>query len=206
MTKPKKTWREKCLMKEEDSADSSDDHDEFKAREGSGTKADDEASAWPTVDVNMVFVISVEFRAPNTKVAELCALVVWVVFEKPVRPGEHMKHLYIKGHLESTPVGQMMVFGGETVNIRPLALFENLGHRDNDLKQTNMSLSGFSGQPTEAKGIMSKEHTVGSNTMLTTFFVVDVRGQYNVLLGRDWIHVNDCVPSTLHQCGTVGRG
>jgi hypothetical protein len=109
-----------------------------------------------------------------------------------------MKHLYIKGHLDSTPVGQMMVFGGETVNIRPLALFENLGHRDNDLKQTNMSLSGFSGQPTEAKGIMSKEHTVGSNTMLTTFFVVDVRGQYNVLLGRDWIHVNDCVPLTLH--------
>jgi hypothetical protein len=34
----------------------------------------------------------------------------------------------------------------------------------------------------------------------TTFLVVDVKGCYNVLLGRDWIHTNDCVPSTLHQC------
>jgi hypothetical protein len=36
--------------------------------------------------------------------------------------------------------------------------------------------------------------------MPTTFFVVDVKGCYNVLLGRDWIHANECVPSTLYQC------
>jgi hypothetical protein len=40
---------------------------------------------------------------------------------------------------------------------------------------------------------------VGSKTMPTLFFVVDVRGQYDMLLGCDWIHVNECVPSTLHQ-------
>jgi hypothetical protein len=34
----------------------------------------------------------------------------------------------------------------------------------------------------------------------TTFFVVDVKGCYNVLLDRDWIHTNGCVTSTLHQC------
>jgi hypothetical protein len=34
----------------------------------------------------------------------------------------------------------------------------------------------------------------------TTFFVVDMKGRYNVLLGWDWIHTNECVPSTLHQC------
>ena len=30
--------------------------------------------------------------------------------------------------------------------------------------------------------------------------MVDVKGRYNVLLGRDWLHANCCVPSTLHQC------
>jgi hypothetical protein len=30
--------------------------------------------------------------------------------------------------------------------------------------------------------------------MPTTFFAVNVKGQYNVFLGHDWI------PSTLHQC------
>jgi hypothetical protein len=36
--------------------------------------------------------------------------------------------------------------------------------------------------------------------MPMTFFMVDVKGCYNVLLGQDWIHANECVPSTLHQC------
>jgi hypothetical protein len=27
-----------------------------------------------------------------------------------------------------------------------------------------------------------------------------MKERYNVLLGRDWIHANGCVPSTLHQC------
>ena len=36
--------------------------------------------------------------------------------------------------------------------------------------------------------------------MLTTFFVIDGKGSYNLLLGRDWIHVNCCVPLTMHQC------
>jgi hypothetical protein len=64
----------------------------------------------------------------------------------------------------------------------------------------NLSLSGFAGDPTETKGIICKELAIGSKTVPTAFFVVDVKGCYNVLLGQDWIHANECVPSTLHQC------
>jgi hypothetical protein len=109
-----------------------------------------------------------------------------------------MKLLYIRGHLDGVPDGRMMVDGGGSVNIMPMSLFDKLGHQEKDLKQTNMSLSGFSGEPAEARGIMSKELTVGSKTMPTVFFIVDVKGWYNVLLGSDWMHVNNCVPSTLH--------
>jgi hypothetical protein len=56
------------------------------------------------------------------------------VFEKPAVAGEHMKPLYIKGHLDGKPVGRMMVDGGASVNIMPLALFERLGHCEHDLK------------------------------------------------------------------------
>jgi hypothetical protein len=34
----------------------------------------------------------------------------------------------------------------------------------------------------------------------TAFFVVDMKGCYNMLLGWDCIHANECVSSTLHQC------
>ena len=47
---------------------------------------------------------------------------------------------------------------------------------------------------------MNIELTIGSKTLLATFFVIDGKGSYSLLLGRDWIHANCCVPSTMHQC------
>jgi hypothetical protein len=43
------------------------------------------------------------------------------------------------------------------------------------------------------------ELTIGSKTLATSFFVAEVQGSYNLILGRDWIHANRCVPSSLHQ-------
>jgi hypothetical protein len=42
--------------------------------------------------------------------------------------------------------------------------------------------------------------TMGSKTVLTSFFIVNSKNTYTVLLGRDCIHANCCIPSTMHQC------
>jgi hypothetical protein len=152
------------------------------------------------MDVNMVFTTSTEFYAPTEDVAELALGAGCVMFEKTVNPGAHMKPLFIRGHLDGTPIEHMLIDGGASINILSLSLFKKLGHVEGDLKRTNLSLSGFAGDPTEAKGIIYNEVMVGSKTVPMAFFVVDVKGRYNVLLRRDWIHVNECVPSTLHQC------
>ena len=47
---------------------------------------------------------------------------------------------------------------------------------------------------------MNVKLIIRSKTLLTTFFVIDGKGSYSLLLGRDWIHANYCVPSTMHQC------
>ena len=47
---------------------------------------------------------------------------------------------------------------------------------------------------------MNVELTIGTKTLLTTFFVIDGKGSYSLLLGHDQIHANCCVPSTMHQC------
>jgi hypothetical protein len=90
---------------------------------------------------------------------------------------------------------------GTCVNIMSWSVFEKLGHKDEELLRMNMTLTGFSIEASDARGIISKELMVGSKTVPTTFFMVNVMGRCNILLGRDWIHVNGCVPSTLHQCG-----
>jgi hypothetical protein len=42
--------------------------------------------------------------------------------------------------------------------------------------------------------------TVGSKTVLTSFFTVSSKSTYTVLLRRDWIHANCCIPFMMHQC------
>jgi hypothetical protein len=152
------------------------------------------------MDVNMVFTIPAEFCSPMEDIAELVLGVEHAMFEKMKNPGMHMMPLFIRGHLDRTSIGHVLVDGGTSVNILPLSLFKKLSHIEGDLKRTNLSLSGFVGDPTKVGGIICKEVTVGSKTLLTAFFMVDVKGCDNVLLRRDWIHANECVPSTLHQC------
>jgi hypothetical protein len=63
-----------------------------------------------------------------------------------------------------------------------------------------MIIMGIEGKgPIGPKGITSMELTVGSKMIPTAFFIAEVQGNYNAILGRDWIHANHCVPSTLHQ-------
>jgi hypothetical protein len=94
----------------------------------------------------------------------------------------------------------MMIDGGAVVNLMPYSVFKKLQLEDADLMKTNMVLNRFEGREgIEAKGMISLELTVGSKTSAMAFFFVDVQGNYNILLGCDWLHANQCVSSTMHQ-------
>jgi hypothetical protein len=68
------------------------------------------------------------------------------------------------------------------------------------LIETNVTLSDFNRQASEAQGVLNVDLTVGSKTILISFFIVSSKSTYTVLLGRDWIHANYCIPSMMHQC------
>jgi hypothetical protein len=82
----------------------------------------------------------------------------------------------------------------------PYSLYRKLGKQDDELVKTNMTLSGVGTDSSiKAKGVTSVELTIGTKALATAFFVADVEGNYSLILDRDWIHANQCVPSTLHQ-------
>jgi hypothetical protein len=56
------------------------------------------------------------------------------------------------------------------VNVTLVSTFERLGFQEKELMKTNMSLSAFTGEVTEAKGVISVELMVGRKTMSTTLF------------------------------------
>jgi hypothetical protein len=72
---------------------------------------------------------------------------------------------------------------GAWVNVTPVATFEKMGFSQSELMKTNISLSALTGDVTDTRGVLSVELTVGSKTTPTTFFVIDVKGWYNLLLG-----------------------
>ena len=124
-----------------------------------------------------------------------------IVFTKPEESVNHIKPLYVCGHIDGRPVSRMLVDGGAVINVMPYSLFRRLGKTDDELVKTNMTLAGVGGDnPIESKGIASMELTIGSKTIATAFFVDEAQGNYSLILGRDWIHANLCVPSMLHQC------
>jgi hypothetical protein len=120
------------------------------------------------------------------------------MFEKPEDSSQHLKPLYIQGHIDGKPISRMLIDGSAAVNLMPYSMFKKLGQENDELMKTNLMLNGMGGNPMEARGIISMELTVGSKSLTTAFFIVKVQGNYSVILGHDWIHTNHYVPSTLH--------
>ena len=121
------------------------------------------------------------------------------MFAKPTGAINQLKPLYVHGHIDGVPVSHMLVDGGAMVNLMPYDLYKKLGKSDAELVKTNMRLSGVGGKnPIETEGVASMELTIGSKMIATVFFIAEVEGNFSLILGRDWIHANKCVPSTLH--------
>lgn len=111
----------------------------------------------------------------------------------------HLKPLYVTTHLIGQPINKVLIDNGAIVNILPSKMMKVLGKTSEDLIPTEITVGNFTGGCSPAKGVLSIQLQIGNRVTNTTFFVIDACSNYNVLLGRDWIHVNGCVPSSLHQ-------
>jgi hypothetical protein len=121
-------------------------------------------------------------------------------FTKPKESVNHLKLLFVRGHIYRIPIAKMLVDGGAAVNLMPYSLYRKLGKQDDELIKANMTLiDARTDSSIKVKGVTSVELTIGTKSLAAAFFVVDVEGNYSLSLGRYWIHANQCVPSTLHQ-------
>jgi len=158
----------------------------------------------------MVFVLPMEFLAPSSddeeldfsdQIAQLALDPMTALFEKPAdNERQHLKALFVKGRVDGQLMTKIIVYGGAAINIMPYAVYRKLGKGDQDLTKTDMMLKDFEGNVAPIKGAICVELTISSKTLPTTFFVISGKGAYILLLGRDWIYANCCIPSTMHQC------
>ncbi|XP_051140068.1 uncharacterized protein LOC127257654 [Andrographis paniculata] len=111
----------------------------------------------------------------------------------------HLKPLYVNAHICGKPITKVFVDNGAVFNVMPLKTLKKLGKGIHDLSPVEFEMTSFTGQPTKPEGMMVATIEVGPKKISTVFFIVDADTTYSLLLGRDWIHASQCVPSTLHQ-------
>jgi hypothetical protein len=95
------------------------------------------------------------------------------VFKKTEESSQHLKLLYIQGHLDGRPISRMLIDGGAAINLISYTVFKKVGREDDKLMKTNLTLNGVGGggDPMETRGVISMELTVGSKSLATAFFV-----------------------------------
>ena len=111
----------------------------------------------------------------------------------------HIKSLYVRAYLNGRPVSKVLIDNGSTINVMPLRMLRAVGSSINDLIEIEVVVSAFTGEVSKTLGILPINITIGSKAALSAFFLVDSTTNYNILLGRDWIHANWCVSSFFHQ-------
>ncbi|CAJ2642248.1 unnamed protein product [Trifolium pratense] len=122
------------------------------------------------------------------------------VFEKPdLGMQNHLKALFIRAKVNDVGVNKVLVDGGAVVNIMPHFMLKKLGLYETDLHSHNVVLANYEGKTGHSLGAVQLEVCVGSTVRKTLFMVIAARPNYNLLLGREWIHGVGAVPSTMHQ-------
>ncbi|XP_020205366.1 uncharacterized protein LOC109790594 [Cajanus cajan] len=148
------------------------------------------------------------FRDPNYK-----SMIVWVnqisrvipkfnsgVFDSPTQEmKDHLKPLLLTLMIEGVEVNKVLVDGGSAINILPQTMLKRFGKTLADLKPHNILISDYAGKSSQPEGMILLDVEIGSVKRTTMFIVTPLKANFNVLLGREWIHGMGAIPSTLHQ-------
>lgn len=97
-----------------------------------------------------------------------------VEFEKlPVSRAKHLRALMVVRKIDGRPVNMILVDAEATLNLTPHKYCRKLGKWEEEMVLTNVTLSDFTGDVSDAKGTVIVDLTIGSRKSKTTFFIID---------------------------------
>lgn len=128
------------------------------------------------------------------------------IFKRPSKSmQQHLKPLYIKAKVEGVWVHKVLIDCGACINVMSYSLLKGIGKYDTNLKSNNMALSNYERKTSRPLGVIQVDMVVGTTTRPTLFVVNPNKQNYNLLLGREWLHGVGCVPSSTHQRITIWK-
>ncbi|XP_027109234.1 uncharacterized protein [Coffea arabica] len=97
-------------------------------------------------------------------------------------------------------MNQILIDGGSAVNIMSVRAMKELGISSDELSQSRLMIQGFNQGGQRAIGLIRLELLIGELSSCALFHIIEGRTSYNMLLGQPWIHENEIISYTLHQC------
>jgi hypothetical protein len=139
----KKEWRVKEKTTVPTLTTSDDDMDLLDDDESALIK--DRSPPSVRLDINMVFMLSVEFLGVEEEIAQLCLGPKEAMFEKPEELSQHLKPFYVRGHIDGRPISRMLIDDSAVNSLMSYSVFKKLGKKDDELVKTNMTLNSVGG-------------------------------------------------------------
>jgi hypothetical protein len=113
---------------------------------------------------------------------------------------DYNRPLYITGNCGGQKIGRILVDAGSSINIMPLKTLKTITLDVKNLSDEKVIIHGFNQNSQKALGAITLNLQCGSLKAPTKFYVIDAEISYRALLDRPWLHSNQVIPSTLHQC------
>lgn len=127
-----------------------------------------------------------------------------VIFERlDMSMEQNLNPMFIRAKVDNMGINNVLIDGGSCINIIPHFLLRKIGKFDTNLKPHNMVLSNYEGKMSKTLGVIQVDVVLGKTSRFNLFVVIPTKTNYNLLHGREWIHVVGVVPSTMHQRITI---
>ncbi|KAK1260014.1 hypothetical protein QJS04_geneDACA021807 [Acorus gramineus] len=110
----------------------------------------------------------------------------------------HADPLVITIYICNCQVQRVMVDGGSSADILFLDAYRRMGLEVEEIKRSNPPLVGFDGKWVSPVSVVTLPVTAADRTLNVEFIVSDSPSAYNAIMGHEWIHWMEGVPSTLH--------
>jgi hypothetical protein len=85
------------------------------------------------MDVNVIYLSSVDYSLlGDDEISEMSCGPCDAIFQRPKDSENHLKLLYIWGHLDGTPISRMLIDGGAIINLLTYS-FKKMGKSNEEL-------------------------------------------------------------------------
>ncbi|XP_026399908.1 uncharacterized protein LOC113295797 [Papaver somniferum] len=97
-------------------------------------------------------------------------------------------------------VRRVLIDTGSSISVIFSGAYSSMNLNEGQVEADDNPIVGFSGETVSAVGRVNLPTTVGGNTVMQYFSLLDCRAPYNAILGLDWINSMEVITSTVHQC------